>query len=563
MALNGPALDSKESTFDARNYLRNNVALSSSEVAVVRDALMRTRAEIARLDSQTGNMDAEETQRERLSLVRSLDEHEALVAPIRRCPPEILSSIFRFVVFHSSDFSSMGAPVQLGRVCHHWRQVTIATAQLWACLQVHLTSEACTLLSTTWLARSSKCPLVLGFYWNATRHTDSQADAQERLRVILELLTAEQSRISTMYVWIPTWFFPAFSVFHGGLPAVSAVELIVNYPLVSTPGYKAHLADFFARFPRLERASLLGGVQTIFDVSLRLPWQQLTSLRFGQCELDDIRFILKHCPSLLQLFVSSFGVANLDEQPPVCHASLRMLNVCLYANFNIFPTCTLPSLTDLTIVNTAGFHFPPVTPSIVAFLERSQCRLKKFSLAPTARTLLLGLKPWEWHFGDVPTLLRYMSAVEELDISDHLTERAGYDILPLLIRGQQNDSGYKSPGITSSAEDDAASHDDNLSVLPELRVLTLSYKRQEPAELDDYWQGQLRRMLHSRSRHRDTLEVDPPTGNKLVSLERVRVHFNHMPSLATLEQLKELFDAGMDVSVLVDGVATSLWQLSG
>ncbi|KII88530.1 hypothetical protein PLICRDRAFT_110279, partial [Plicaturopsis crispa FD-325 SS-3] len=67
----------------------------------------------------------------RKRLVQSLDEHIALLAPIRRCPPEILSEIFFCASPPSFGPFSEKAPVMLGRVCALWRKVSLATPRLW------------------------------------------------------------------------------------------------------------------------------------------------------------------------------------------------------------------------------------------------------------------------------------------------------------------------------------------------------------------------------------------------------------------------------------------------
>ncbi|KII91415.1 hypothetical protein PLICRDRAFT_84784, partial [Plicaturopsis crispa FD-325 SS-3] len=71
-------------------------------------------------------------------LDRSLAEHKALVAPIRRCPPEILTEIFDEVTSRAFTPSSMEVPVLLGAVCHHWRQVSLLTPRMWSSIHVCL-----------------------------------------------------------------------------------------------------------------------------------------------------------------------------------------------------------------------------------------------------------------------------------------------------------------------------------------------------------------------------------------------------------------------------------------
>lgn len=86
-----------------RDYLRSNTGLSATEVGSIHATVHATQDEVVLLDGEIQELDAQmmdlRQRQERLVEIRqrvsrSLAEHKALLAPIRRCPPEILAEIF-------------------------------------------------------------------------------------------------------------------------------------------------------------------------------------------------------------------------------------------------------------------------------------------------------------------------------------------------------------------------------------------------------------------------------------------------------------------------------------
>ncbi|KII88525.1 hypothetical protein PLICRDRAFT_110496, partial [Plicaturopsis crispa FD-325 SS-3] len=99
--------------------------MSIAEANLAREIVDRRREDLARIDEQIDDL---RQRRERL--VESLDDHAALLAPIRRLPPEILSEIFFHVMPTMLTVDSRMAPV-LGQVCAYWRHVFFSSPKLW------------------------------------------------------------------------------------------------------------------------------------------------------------------------------------------------------------------------------------------------------------------------------------------------------------------------------------------------------------------------------------------------------------------------------------------------
>ncbi|TDL19027.1 hypothetical protein BD410DRAFT_752658, partial [Rickenella mellea] len=77
----------------------------------------------------------------------SIAAHMALLAPARRVLPELVSEIFTHAT-HSKNSEpdrhrsllprprASEAPLKLGRICRHWRQIALSTPMLWSAVEI-------------------------------------------------------------------------------------------------------------------------------------------------------------------------------------------------------------------------------------------------------------------------------------------------------------------------------------------------------------------------------------------------------------------------------------------
>ncbi|KAJ2922795.1 hypothetical protein H1R20_g14274, partial [Candolleomyces eurysporus] len=95
-------------------------------------------------------------------------EHPALLSPIQRIYPELLSEIFSFYV-HSNpsrwslddNFDPSHGPLLLTRICRSWRMAAIATPDLWTTIRFVVKPRRRFHLMDMWLERSKARNLTI------------------------------------------------------------------------------------------------------------------------------------------------------------------------------------------------------------------------------------------------------------------------------------------------------------------------------------------------------------------------------------------------------------------
>ncbi|KAJ7748001.1 hypothetical protein B0H14DRAFT_3513916 [Mycena olivaceomarginata] len=105
----------------------------------------------------------------RTSLKAPIDAHRALISPLRRIPQDVLLDIFSSCLpsGHNALIDAAEAPLLLGRVCRHWRDVTYSTPMLWSSIHIpcidflYAPPDMIQAWRERWRRGSSDPPLVL------------------------------------------------------------------------------------------------------------------------------------------------------------------------------------------------------------------------------------------------------------------------------------------------------------------------------------------------------------------------------------------------------------------
>ncbi|KAK6977601.1 hypothetical protein R3P38DRAFT_3123760 [Favolaschia claudopus] len=157
-------------------HLGTNYCPTDVEVLQIKSLISQALHQLLSLDA------LEKHEENRKPLTSYIDEHKALISPIRRVPLEILSEIFmaclprdRFCTLSASE-----TPVLLGHICSSWRALSLAIPQLWASLHVveplrhEVTAEKVIGQRLdgmkTWLGRSGQCPLSISLHCSLGNH---------------------------------------------------------------------------------------------------------------------------------------------------------------------------------------------------------------------------------------------------------------------------------------------------------------------------------------------------------------------------------------------------------
>ncbi|KAJ6448473.1 hypothetical protein C8R45DRAFT_848856 [Mycena sanguinolenta] len=134
------------------------------DIAGHRAALVEIQAEIVRFKTfSTCYISALEEQQNGIEA-----KLRAIVFPVLSLPVEITSRIFiECLPDNDVSPSTAHAPLLLTRVCRRWKDIAIATCQLWNSLRVDLVSSHGTIMVSrgtifqTWLSRGRQQPLSL------------------------------------------------------------------------------------------------------------------------------------------------------------------------------------------------------------------------------------------------------------------------------------------------------------------------------------------------------------------------------------------------------------------
>ncbi|KAL1677050.1 hypothetical protein EV122DRAFT_252822 [Schizophyllum commune] len=99
------------------------------------------------MQAQTARLDEEiERTEARLAEARRVrDFSKALVAPIRRLPPELLSEVFLFATpatWYDECSGNRMQDIRYAEVCHSWRAITLGTHALWNTIKVVVEEES-------------------------------------------------------------------------------------------------------------------------------------------------------------------------------------------------------------------------------------------------------------------------------------------------------------------------------------------------------------------------------------------------------------------------------------
>ncbi|KAJ7267299.1 hypothetical protein C8J57DRAFT_1615917 [Mycena rebaudengoi] len=311
---------------------------------------------------------------ERESLQAELD---SIVYPVLTLPPEITSEIFHWCLPSSPHFiqpDPSDVPLTLLAICRLWRNIALATPQLWSRVKFRLSPYAtpsrnqklCVLLKR-WLSRSASHPLHLlldgtqsvpptSLYNTVVQHAHHIQH--------LELMLEHQHLVRYL------------DNFQGGYPLV--LESLEFYAY----GTGALSLAAIQAAPRLR--TLVADGWTLHPFPRDLPlWSQLT--RFVGHHMSQAQgWAVLTCMSSLEEFELNLdGPPDITVQAPITLLTLNRLGVfrrkgTLCNPDDVAPflrSLTLPALKDLTF-STDDDHIS----HFVDFMARSSCPLARLNV---------------------------------------------------------------------------------------------------------------------------------------------------------------------------------------
>jgi len=261
--------------------------VSESQARMIYDTISSARADISQLDSEITRLDAvlDGLTRKRDALQIYAYSHMALVAPIKRLPPELLSKIFHHYNYGNNESYSRldlnTVPLLLSSVCSKWRTIALSTPWLWASFtltiqQKYLESDA--KLANTWLARAGTCPLTI--------RLASRGSYQYTMKQLMKMFLLHCEQWTDLCLSVPLLALDSWAPAKNRLPRLQ--KLYLTHELKRT-------LDIFEFAPRLRWLRLAACV----DPSMvKVPWNQIEYLDVGMRHVDQCLDLLRKTPNL-------------------------------------------------------------------------------------------------------------------------------------------------------------------------------------------------------------------------------------------------------------------------
>ncbi|KAJ7696374.1 hypothetical protein B0H16DRAFT_1903820 [Mycena metata] len=313
--------------------------------------------------------------------------------PFFKIPVEIKSMIFGHCI-ESPEPDSKSAPLLLGQVCRHWREVTLSSPELWSSFIKTIVVDhtlnvapsrynSLLELLKIWLARSATRPLNFALLYKGIRIRPLPPP-------IHQLLLQHAHRWEHVILCLPySDLVELFGKCTGSLPLLRTLA-------ISLPHYERAQdidpAEEPLSFEVLRHSSLL---QTI-EMSLNrawpslssVPWTQLTSFNGHHLRVRNAYDVLRSCPALQECRLK-ITIKPDDPFTSLHLPELRVLHIAADWSSGAFAF-----LAQLTLPRLQRLQCPCLDSDsvrhVVAFLSQSLCPLTHFSTiseGPPGRSL--------------------------------------------------------------------------------------------------------------------------------------------------------------------------------
>ena len=336
------------------NDIRQIIEKADSDVALIDQDITRLNEVLAHAKLQ------------RTEMYRHGQAHRALLAPVRRCPDEILSEIFIYWSHAENHQNSM--PLRTGSICRRWREVALRTSALWSDIIVDTDRtrgiQDRDMLQELFRRTGVSRPISL----EITGYCSPLSTFTEN---VLPIILPTSNRWINLRLPLSQDKIQSLSSIKGALFSLESLE-IASERLDEG-------CDIFGVAPRLFHANvdLLGGNMT-------LPWTQLTDVSVGRdLTLERCLAILSDCPNLISCtfkrVIREMTESSRFRNGVIHHAHLHNLKLETYVNPSAFFNClSTPKLCTLHIIYRFYYVGSDFYASAANFLLRSSCTIVIF-----------------------------------------------------------------------------------------------------------------------------------------------------------------------------------------
>jgi hypothetical protein len=321
----------------------------------------------------------------RAEMYRHGQAHRALLAPVRRCPDEILSEIF--IHWSHIEHHQNAMPWRTGSICSRWREIALRTSAVWSDIIVDTDRDRGVprgdMLRELFRRTGVSRPISL----QITNYCSPLSEFTEILPIILPT----SNRWINLCLLLSQDGIKFLSPIKGALSSLESLKI--------ESGMLDEACDVFEVAPRLFHVNvdLCGGG------GITLPWNHLTDVSLGRSlSLERCLTTLSDCPNLVSCAFNGVD-NNMVESSQfrngvLHHAHLRNLKLETYVNPSSFFDClSTPELCTFHII--AKFYdVGSFYASAANFLLRSSCTIviltwDTVNLCPSQFGLIIRLMP--------------------------------------------------------------------------------------------------------------------------------------------------------------------------
>ncbi|KAF7328042.1 F-box domain-containing protein [Mycena kentingensis (nom. inval.)] len=341
--------------------LELQLAMREEELREARRAVYEAQAEIATLQT----------------------ELDAIVYHVETLPAELLSLIFRFMRYEDAHGLELPrcSPQPLLAVCRAWRQVALASSELWTHVAVNIATPRLPLPTdlserlVAWLARAGERPLCLAIRGPSV----DEAFAIDHFEPLLRRFSPQLKQLMLQNMSeedmdaVDAW--PQLS-----FPILEDADLHLFYREDPDSEDTLYMDRLLSDAPRLRTYKLAN-----IDPAEEWPWPNLTHLTLrGRTWVKDCATALSQLPLLVSLTAQGHFYDSPDPVA-VVHAALQELHLETESEFEVWEYMSAFTLPALRILDLGRALVPEdeeneAGTAVLAFLDRSQPPLRELAL---------------------------------------------------------------------------------------------------------------------------------------------------------------------------------------
>ncbi|KAF7340700.1 ABC protein [Mycena sanguinolenta] len=346
--------------------LNTNEPPEDSELTFIHSVVSKTCIRLKHLDDEISKIQErlKQLEDERAALSSFRTRNKAILSPLRRMPPEVLSEIFSWTLLSVHDlvgitsFDMAESPWFLTQISSRWRAVSLSTPSLWSRVVIdHRSANAPALaLAETQVHRAQK--LHIHFYGSP------EADSEPQIQMF-ELLLKHSSRWEDLSIGITPEMLPLLTALRDGIPSLKRVW--IQWHDVDSSAVQS--LDCFQTAPSLVD---FGVYHEHHFISIAVPIQQLTRYHLNGPWQTHLT-ILKLAENLVEAHISVRFDYEFGADKTEIITLPRLRRVCV-SHVEALDYLKAPTLEGLAIWASDIVHH------VESFLGRSECPLRSLCL---------------------------------------------------------------------------------------------------------------------------------------------------------------------------------------